>query len=257
MGWTFALPPSVGWTLGKQAFVRQALAPVGFTQVRAALSYQALTDELLEGKVDAAWVPPLVGAALEQAGARVILRAVRGGTSSYRAALFARADRELTLEGLRGQRLRAAWLDEKSMSGYVLPRKHLESLGLRLEEVFVAEKCLGSSSACVQAVLEGKADVSATFASPPTAPMQRLGFLDIAGERAAELTTLGFSRECPNDGVALSPRRSAGELRELTTRFHDVLRDPAALSALSRALEVDALDTPPAGAYQQLREYLR
>jgi ABC-type phosphate/phosphonate transport system substrate-binding protein len=248
--WVFALPPSVPDSATRTAQVRTALSTVGCREVKTALTYGLLLDDLAEGKVHVAWAPPLLSARLEGIGARVLLRAVRGGATSYRAVVFARADRKLELGALQGKS--AAWLDQRSMSGYVLPRALLAQATGDVNVALRRESFLGSYHACVNAVLDGRVDVSATFATSASASVQRLGFVDLAGPRAGELTALGFSEECPNDALLLSPRVQGAEADEFVAAFRAFKDASLPARALATALEVDAFEDPVAGTYRHL-----
>ncbi len=91
----FVLPPSLGSEGARDrgerlgAFLQNALGKA--VEVSVAPSYEALSKDLLSGRADAAWAPPFVCARTEAMGVRVLVRGVRLGMSSYRAALVCRA----------------------------------------------------------------------------------------------------------------------------------------------------------------------
>lgn len=248
--WVFALPPSVPGSATRAAQARTALSAIGCAEVKTALTYALLQDDLAEGKVHAAWAPPLLCARLESLGCRVLLRAVRGGAASYRAVLFARTDRKLSLEALKGAS--AAWLDQRSMSGYVLPRALIARVSPDFSAALTREKFLGSYHACVNAVLDGKVDLAATFATSAQATPQRLGFVDLAGPRAGELSALGFTEECPNDAIILSSTIKGEEAAEFAEAFALLRQQGAPMRALAAALDVDSLELPVEGSYRKL-----
>jgi len=250
--WTFALPPAVGDEEERAGQVRSALAAIGCRTVRTALTYGTLMDDLVSGHLDAAWAPPLVCARMETLGSRILLRAVRGGAATYRSVMFGRAEKGITLETLDGKQ--AAWLDQRSMSGYVLPRALLRKMGKDPDAVFNRQKFLGSFAACVQAVLDGKVDISSTFATSASCAVQRYGFTDLAGPRVSELAVVGYSDECPNDGILVSPRMPQELAAQFADAFQRVLNDFPAATSLATALEVDGFEVPPQNSYQLLRE---
>jgi phosphonate transport system substrate-binding protein len=87
---------------------------------------------------------------------------VRNGASSYMTALFARSDAPCRAIGdLR--ELRAAWVDRQSAAGYLVLRAHLRALGVNLEEAFHENVFCGTHDEVARAVMEGDADVGATF----------------------------------------------------------------------------------------------
>ncbi len=248
--WKFALPPQAHQDASHVARVRTALSTIGCADVKAELTYALLLDHIMEGTVQAAWAPPLLCAKVERLGGRVLLRAKRGGTGTYRSVLFARADRRLTLDTLEGAT--AAWLDTRSMSGYVLPRALFRKAGLSPERLFAKEKFLGSYAACINAVLDGKVDVSATYASSEKANVQRIGYVETMPARAGELIALAYSPECPHDGIVLSPRVTGKDIGEYAAAFQALLRDPLPTKALLDALEVEGFETPPTASYARM-----
>lgn len=109
------------------------------------------------------WLPPLIALTLvphEKAEAMAV--PVRGGETSYATALFARPN-----SGVKGiadlQDKRAAWVDQHSCAGYVLPRALLKRRGVDVDGSFAEQRMLGSHAKVVAAVLDGDADVGATF----------------------------------------------------------------------------------------------
>ena len=217
-------------------------------------SYAELEKALLEGEAHAAWGPPIVCARVESAGGEVALRAVRYGALTYRSVLLCRSDRDVNLKrlGYAGlPRLRAAWVNAYSMGGYILPRHHLRQLGLDLAETLGEERFLGSYHACFEAVLNGAADITASYAT-----RRGFGHVNLCGARATELRMLAYSDECPNDGVVLSPRLSADQRRAHQQAFQYLIADPRSLEALCQTFDVNGFDRPPPGTYSPLRALL-
>src|SRR5256885_16062954 len=118
----FELPPSMGADEAKEraekfkAYAAEALHKP--CEVVVAQSYEGLAKDLLSGKVDAAWAPPFVCARIEAMGVRVLVRGVRGGASSYRAALVCRSESPLTIDTPGGRA--PVWTDRGSGGGYLL-----------------------------------------------------------------------------------------------------------------------------------------
>src|SRR6185369_2058104 len=114
-------------------------------------SYESLAKDLLSGKVDAAWAPPFVCARIEAMGVRVLVRGVRHGASSYRAALICRAESPLTIDTLGGRA--AVWTDRDSVGGYLLAMALLRGKGLDPNKLFPKQEFAGSYKAALEAVL--------------------------------------------------------------------------------------------------------
>ena len=143
----------------------RALATATGAQVtaRGMWHYHRLLEALDTGEVDLAWLPPIL-ALHATARRRVIPLAlpVRNGVSAYSTALFTREDSKIhSLADLDG--LRAAWVDRQSAAGYQIIRAYLKTRGVDLDRAFAADQFLGAHDAVARAVLEGEADVGATF----------------------------------------------------------------------------------------------
>jgi phosphonate transport system substrate-binding protein len=125
--------------------------------------YRSLVATLSTGGAQLAWLPPLAAAeAVDRRAVRPVAVAVRGGRSTYGSALFARAGSPIrTTSDLCG--VRAAWVDVQSAGGYAAIRASLRGRGVRLVDAFGDETFLRSYVAVAAAVLDGRADVGATF----------------------------------------------------------------------------------------------
>ena len=254
--WRFALPPS----LGKEpvrARARQFAAllyEAGFETVWPQETYSSLEDRLLSGEAHAAWGPPLICARIEAAGGAVALRGIRYGAATYRSVLLCRAEDKMELANLgrMRRRPRAVWVDESSMGGYLLPRAHLRQLGVDPTAAFFDERMLGSYDAALKAVLEGEADLTACFAPAASANRPAAGYVELCGFRAIELRVLGYTAECPNDAVVLSPRLEGPIYDQIRSALRRLVADPGSRRSLAEAFEVDGFDEPPGGSYQPL-----
>jgi len=136
----FGLPPSLGNQTAREraerlvVFLQGALGT--WVEVCVAPSYETLAKDLLSGRADAAWAPPFVCARMEAMGVRVVVRGVRRGMSSYRAALVCRSGAGLNLDRLKGTT--ASWVDRDSVAGYLLPTAYLKAQGLEPSRAFFA-----------------------------------------------------------------------------------------------------------------------
>ncbi|MBL8958129.1 MAG: phosphate/phosphite/phosphonate ABC transporter substrate-binding protein [Myxococcaceae bacterium] len=250
----FALPPSLGESEAKTHAGRlEAHFQTGLgkrTEVVVAASYEALAKDLLSGKVDAAWAPPFVCARIEAMGVRVLVRGVRDGASSYRAALVCKAGRGLTLETLAGKT--AAWTDRDSVGGYLLPMAFLRGKGLDPNKLFAKQDLVGSYKAALEAVLLGKADVTSIFAPAGKDGDGKTGADQLVPGREKELQVIAFTDESPNDGVAVSMSAPAGlvlELEKLLLTMHEVA---AGAQLLKDAFHVDRFEVAQRMGYRAL-----
>ena len=197
----FGLPPSLPVAPGPGATGRLTRVlsgivgrPVGLVTVP---EYDALTEALRRGEVDAAWAPPLVAARAEALGARVMVRPLRRGSVRSRAALLVRTDSPLQLESLGGTT--AAWVDRSSLAGHLLPMAWLRERGFEPARLFAHQLFVGSYQAALEALLAGDADVAALFA-PPEGHDLRQAVEEVAPGRARDVrqgcVMWGFWRRC-------------------------------------------------------------
>ncbi|MCS6899366.1 MAG: PhnD/SsuA/transferrin family substrate-binding protein [Myxococcales bacterium] len=108
------------------------------------------------------WAPPLVALDLwEWGSAQPLATVVRKGRTSYPAVLVARPEPQQELATLLKGRV--AWVSKLSAAGYVVPMRFLESEGLVGSEGFQEQRFLYSHQGVLQAVLQGQADVGATY----------------------------------------------------------------------------------------------
>jgi len=153
-------------------------------------SYEALAMEVREGRVDVAWLPPIVFVRLADA-VTPIGSIMRDGKSAYEAALVVRSDSRIrTIEGLRGTR--AGWVDPWSAAGFVLPRVKLALLGVDPRSVFRTETFYGSHRAVMTALAEGACDVAGTYAQADADGKVTAGsWSEVEGAEVRVLATFG------------------------------------------------------------------
>ena len=199
----FVLPPSIGDGAARTrgVMLEQVLSGVlgKGVEVGVASSYEALAVDLLAGRADAAWCPPFTCARVEAMGVRVLVRAVRHGSASYRAALLTRAGAGLSLSQLPGKK--AIWVDRDSVAGYLLPKAYLKANGLDGNKIFLREEFAGSYQQALEAVLQGRADVTACFAPAEGSALEGVG--EVLPGKVDAFAVLGTTDPAPNDGVVV------------------------------------------------------
>lgn len=105
--------------------------------------YRDLLEAMHEGKVDVAWLPPVIALRATARGRTIpIALPIRGGVASFSSALFTRPG-----SAIKSPRdliaVRAAWVDKQSAAGYLVIRGSLRAQGVNLERAFAAESFLG------------------------------------------------------------------------------------------------------------------
>ena len=191
---------------------------------RDSTGYEALADDVRAGKIDVAWLPPIVFVRLGEAVVP-IGSVMRDGKSTYEAALVVRADSKFkNIEGLKNSR--AGWVDPWSAAGFVLPRVKLALSGVDPRSVFRTETFYGSHRAAIQSLVDGLCDVTGTYARADTAGVVESGaWSEVTGAEVRVLATFGA---IPPDVI--------GARTDLDPKIRD-----AVLKALRKACSDDAL----------------
>lgn len=172
------------------------------------LTHAGLCAAIEENAVQMLWAPPLVALDLWEWGSADPLAAVvRGGWTSYPAVLVARRDTEDKLETMLGRRV--AWVSRLSAAGYVVPARFLESEGLGGVACFREQQFVHTHPGVLHAVLQGKADVGATYGRRLRASNVVELSPEVEGLRI--LATVGF---VPNEVIMAN--RSVSELERLS-----------------------------------------
>jgi phosphonate transport system substrate-binding protein len=232
-----------------------ALGDVLSRSVRARVlpNYAALEEEVRAGKAQIAWAPPLVAIGLEDAGlASIALCSTRGGQAGYHAVLFtSHASRVETLADLKGTH--AAWVDASSSAGYLLPRQEIAAQGFDPEHLFGKESFLGTHARVATAVLDGQADVGATYAilDPGSGRPLSAGWLE-AGAGINGAFVLATAGPIPSDAIVIA-KTVPDDLRAGLVAGMSAL--PAKLpEAVGRLLGADGFALPRAAHFDSLRE---
>jgi phosphonate transport system substrate-binding protein len=252
----FELPPSLGTEGVREradrlmSFLQGALGrPV---EVSVAASYEVLAKDLLSGRADAAWAPPFVCARTEAMGVRVLVRGVRLGLSSYRAALVCKAGTGLSVDRLKG--LAAAWVDRDAVAGFLLPTAYLKSQGVEPVRTFSAQHFAGSYRGALEAVLSGTVSVASVFCPPASTGLSfTAGVEKVLGPGAGDkFELLAYTDEAPNDGVPVSmgvPSLLAGRLEETLLGLPET---PEGQALLSGVFSADRFEPAPRMGYRAL-----
>lgn len=252
----FGLSPSLGSETARERAERLAAflqRPLGRpVEVSVAPSYETLAKDLLSGRADAAWAPPFVCARMEAMGVRVVVRGVRRGMSSYRAALVCRAGAGLTVDRLKGTT--AAWVDRDSVAGYLLPTAYLKAQGQEPARAFFAQHFTGSYRGVLEAVLDGKADVASVFCPPgSTGLTYSTGVEDVLGAGAGRrFELIAYTDEAPNDGVPVAMGLLPELVQTLETSLLGLQTSAEGIALLKDIFNADRFEPAPRMGYRAL-----
>ncbi|HEX8792240.1 MAG TPA: PhnD/SsuA/transferrin family substrate-binding protein [Polyangiaceae bacterium] len=196
-------------------------------------TYDELEQAMTAGRIDLAWLPPLVFARLDQRSvARAVATVVRPGDAFWSVLVTSPASgiTRLVPDQLRGRRI--AWVDRLSASGHIVARLGLSALGLDPRATFASESFAGSHIEALHAVLEGRADVAATFARCASQGGIVHGPWTEAGIPASDVVVLGLLGEVPPDLIAASSRLPPEMRTAIEGAMMDVARDDALAPSL-------------------------
>lgn len=219
-------------------------------------SYARLEEEARSDRALIMWAPPRVAIDLEDEGLATIdvCCSRGGGRDSYHSALFTQHTSKIEkLADLKG--CHAAWVDEHSTAGYLLPRVRIAAEGLDPDTLFGRQSFLGSHARVAAAVLAGEADVGATYLSldPKTGRPLSAGWLDAgAGINGAFILT--SAGPIPTDAIAFSRRIPADLLPSVVAEVLSLAR--ALPEPVGRLFGADGFVPAPPLHYQGLREVL-
>ena len=187
-------------------------------------SYRALAESVREGKSDVAWLPPVVYAWLAEA-VTPLGCIVRGGSTSYSAALVAREESSLQgLADLGGSR--AGWVDPWSAAGYVVPRLELARAGIDPSVTFRSETFYGTHREALLALARGDCDVAGTYARTGEGKAAPEGaWSDLEGVRVRVIATFG---SIPSDVIAVRRNLPPAQYERAFAAFRHACADPTA-----------------------------
>ncbi len=211
--------------------------------------YDALSEAIRRGEVDAAWAPPLVAARAEALGARVLARPLRRGAVRSRSALLVRADSSLQLETLGGST--AAWVDRASLAGHLLPVAWLRDIGLEPGRLFGQQLFLGSYQACVEALLGGEADVTALFA-PPEGHDLRQAVQEVAPGSGPDVRVLACTMPALHDAWLVAPHLSLPEALRIERGVLAIRELPEGTTLLRDVVRADRFERAPELGHREL-----
>jgi phosphonate transport system substrate-binding protein len=218
--------------------------------------YDQLAGAVAKGEVDIAWLQPFAFVAAEKKGAvQPLVKAVRHGLPFYRGVLFARADKGISdVAGLAGKSI--AWAEPTSSAGYLFPRAALIQSDNAPSKLGLVESFAGNHEAVCKAVVEGKADVGATFADDrgKGQAMQVDGCVQSIGADATKgLVILLKSAPIPNDTIAVRPGFDPEDAARLRKQFLELKEGAAGRELLEKVFKAEEFSEVVAEDFEPVR----
>lgn len=239
----------------KRTFARELeRATSVYVVQRTVGSYDELEREMTLARVDVAWLPPVLFSRLER-DAVVVALATRATTHSIFATLVTAADSKTTdLAHVHGARV--AWVDPLSASGYVVARLGLAAAGLDPRATFRSEFFAGSHPEAIRAVLDGRADVAATFTHVDAAGGVVRGPWDEMGVDRERLRVVALLGETPPDVVAARSSVPEEIRAALTRALVGAAHDDALGATIEGVFGVRRFVEGKTGSYAALRDLM-
>ena len=229
--------------------------PVRLIVVR---DYDHLLEGVVVGGVDVAWMPP----SFHSRAKEVVLATVseRQGEVGYRSAFLVRVDSPCrTVRDLRDAR--AMWTAPVSASGCVIPRLHLQSIGLD-PGALRSEAYAGSPSNAMRSVLDGEADFCACRvreAAGDDHSRVRPDIYRFLPEAAWRLRVLDVTDSIPPDGLVFAPavdEALQARMRDALLELHEGADGRNALRALLNATRLVPVTPSIADSIDRFRELI-
>jgi serine/threonine-protein kinase len=167
--------------------------------------YHALTEALVDGQIDFAWMPPIPFLSAAERGAGVLAVFERDGRPAYESAIFVRDDAPIReVSDLASKSM--GFVDRDSASGYLFAADLIMRALGRPEHVLREHHFHGSHQAVCEAVVRGWTDAGTTYAVRDRGGrLLHSGWLDLpAGERD-KLRAIAFAGPIPCDNLAHRP----------------------------------------------------
>lgn len=224
-------------------------------RLRVPASYEAVLDGMLVDDWHVVSTGPELWLSAIDRGAhyRPLVRPIRNGNDSYRAAIFVRRDAGIhRLDQLR--RNRVAFVSRNSAAGFVVPRAALSRAGVSLQSL-QSHTFVGSHENVLALVAAGRTEAGCTFLGAE----KTLGRGD--GALARELEPLWVSEPIPNEVYSMSEafiERKPDmfeKLRGLMASMHESEEGRQALADMQD--QVERFDVVDADVYERAREMLR
>jgi phosphate/phosphite/phosphonate ABC transporter binding protein len=185
--------------------------------------YDALSDGIKEGIIDAAWFSPFAYVtAHDKIGLNPIATPIVKGKVSYNGYIVTRSDTGIkSLADLKGCKF--AYVDEGSASGYLYARYSLKKEGLNPDHLFSESGFVGSHDSVIKAVLSGEYDAGATY-------NEAMEIAEKEGVRVSALRILSQTPDIPKDAIALNPNISKDLSDQIKAAFV-AYKTPAAINS--------------------------
>lgn len=218
--------------------------------------YRTLVEDVVTGRIDAAWLAPLSLLRAERQ-ARPVLVLQRAGQCTFHGALVARRDSGLVgVRDLAGKRV--GWVDEDSAAGCVLTRALISEQHRNIDAFLGPQEMLGSHRAVVEAVRDGRVDIGATFMNfGRDGTVVQSGWQEFLGDRAEELGPIAITGSIPGDVIAVRHALPRDDTAALVSAFRELATEPEGRALFANLFGAEAVEDPRPTEYDLLADQAR
>jgi phosphonate transport system substrate-binding protein len=219
-------------------------------EIRMLADYFELGGRVASGDVHLAWMPPMAAyRVLAERRAVALVLPMRMGSCLFTSVLFSRSgDARTQLSMLQGAR--AAWVDPLSASGYLVVRAGMRAAGWMPERIFAEQNFSGSHSAVVRAVLDGQADVGATYLH-----RNEKGAIERAGWGDSKVQILMEHGPVPSDALVASMQLPSELMNKIRSGLVDT-PDMALLASARELFEAEAFTFADKSHFEALDRFI-
>lgn len=219
-----------------------------------ASDYSGVIEAMRMGKLDIAFYPPAAYVLAEKkAHARVILKSMFDGRSTYYSAIFTRKDSGIkSLQDLKGRTF--AFVDPTSTSGAVYPKVLLMNAGINPQRDFKQMIFAGGHDAVVMAVLRGKVDAGAVFANDPKGKRAAWTLALKDPKEREQIQILAVSKPIPADNLAVKDDLDPKLVNVIKKAYLDLSATPEGRAKIKEIFKVDGFTTAVPSDYEPVRE---
>lgn len=227
-------------------------------QIYVSKDYAGLADAMKNKKIDFAFFSASTFVLAEKvAGAKVLLKKV-WDSPFYHSSLVVRADSGITnIKQLKGKKI--AFVDEKSGSGYLLPKVYFKQQKLG-NDYFKESVFSGNQAASVTLLKDKKVDVAAVYSNDKKAKTGAWTKYGVDAKGPMKIRALWVSEPIPNDPFCVRQEFYDSNPRlahDIMFGMIELIEDKASSENMKKFLGVSGLMLATTQQYEPLREMVR
>jgi phosphonate transport system substrate-binding protein len=220
--------------------------------------YTGLIEAMKGGHVQFAWLGPFgLVLAEKQAGAKVLLKCVRFGRSTFYSAIIVRTDSPYkNIKDLKGKTI--GWADPASSSGYIVPKASLINDGIDPDRFFGRQIFTGGHDTVVLGVINKSIDAGATFTNEPDAQTGAWTMLAaMRPEYKKMIRAVYVTKPIPNDVVATTDKFYADHkdvVDKVTAALEKLHETTEGRKSLDEIYKIEKLIPAESAEFESLRK---